>query len=115
MDSSLDLVPGRLQASHCSWAVLEEGQSWMGKRQKINSPRHQACVCVSCVASIYSRVCSSVSCVPIKPDKFSPVLLPISLSLYCVLIPCFFPCPPYPSSSSFYGVLHQRPRALQSL
>src|SRR4029434_6157786 len=24
------------------------------------------CVCVSCVASIYARVCSSVSCVPLK-------------------------------------------------
>jgi len=27
-----------------------------------------ACLCVSC-AYIYSRVCSSVSCVPLKPDK----------------------------------------------
>src|SRR4029434_2212192 len=36
------------------------------------SPRPQAYlrVCVSCVSSIYSRVCSSVSCVPIKPDNY---------------------------------------------
>src|SRR4029434_5032858 len=36
-----------------------------GKKQKINSPRPPAYlrVCVSCVASIYARVCSSVSCV----------------------------------------------------
>ena len=26
-------------------------------------------VCVSCVAYIHSRVCSSVSCVPLEPDK----------------------------------------------
>src|SRR4029434_1297163 len=31
MDSSLHLVPGRLQAAHCSWGVLEEGRSRMGK------------------------------------------------------------------------------------
>src|SRR4029434_6590745 len=39
-----------------------------GKKQKINSLRPQAYlrVCVSCVASIYARVCSSVSCVPFK-------------------------------------------------
>ena len=51
-----------------------------GKRQRINSPQPQACVCVcvcvfvcvcvSCVASIYARVCSSVSCVPLKPDNY---------------------------------------------
>src|SRR4029434_2539016 len=28
--------------------------------------RVRVCVCVSCVASIYARVCSSVSCVPLK-------------------------------------------------
>src|SRR4029434_7036737 len=65
-------VPGRLQAAHCSWGGGETLHD--GKREKINPPRPQACVCVcvcvSCVASINLRVCSSVSCVPLKkPDK----------------------------------------------
>src|SRR4029434_3600137 len=30
----LDLVPGRLKAAHCSWGVLEEGRSRMGKSRK---------------------------------------------------------------------------------
>src|SRR4029434_10906465 len=40
------------------------------RKQRLNSPRRQPylCVCVSCVASIYARVCSSVSCVPLKHD-----------------------------------------------
>src|SRR4029434_5461811 len=45
MDSSLHLVPGCLQAAHCSWGVLEEGQSRMGEKQRKNSPRTQACAC----------------------------------------------------------------------
>src|SRR4029434_3324285 len=44
MDSSLHLVPGRCKAAHCSWEVLEEGRSRIGKTQRINSPRPQACV-----------------------------------------------------------------------
>ena len=74
-DSSLHLVPGRLQAAHCSWGVLEEGRSRMGKKAEnkftaTSSLRVCVCVCVSCVASIYARVCSSVSCVPLKPDNY---------------------------------------------
>src|SRR4029434_2836464 len=34
MDGSLHLVPGRLKAAHCSWGVLEEGRSRMGKSRK---------------------------------------------------------------------------------
>src|SRR4029434_10161034 len=87
MDSSLDLVPGRLQAAHCSWGVLEEGQSRMGKRQKINSPRPQACVCVcvsvcvlcrfhvfTCVA--VCRLCDS-SLTIIQLYAYNVLMLPI--------------------------------------
>src|SRR4029434_677244 len=31
---TVHLVPGRLQAAHCSWGVLEEGRSRMGKSRK---------------------------------------------------------------------------------
>src|SRR4029434_1164582 len=31
---TVHLVPGRLQAAHCSWGVLEEGQSRMGKGRR---------------------------------------------------------------------------------
>ena len=73
MDSSLHLVPGRLKAAHCSWGVLVEGRSRMGKRrEQIHSDLRPACACVyvSCVASIYARVCCSVSCVPITSDNY---------------------------------------------
>src|SRR4029434_4074964 len=68
MDSSLHLVPGRSQAAHCSWGVLEEGRSRMGKKQKINSQRPQAylrvcvCVCVLCRLHICTCVFQCVVC-----------------------------------------------------
>src|SRR4029434_1270961 len=47
-----------LQAAHCSWGALEEGRSRMGKKQKINSDRPQACVCVCvCVCVLCVCVC----------------------------------------------------------
>src|SRR4029434_1258475 len=54
--------PRALQAAHCSWAVLEEGRSRMGKKQKINSPRPQAYlrVCVCPVSPPYMHVCVPV-------------------------------------------------------
>src|SRR4029434_10552513 len=64
MDSSLHLVPGRLQAAHCSWGVLAEGRSRMGKKQKINSPRPQAYlrVCVLCRLHVCTCVFQCVVC-----------------------------------------------------
>src|SRR4029434_11197212 len=64
MDSSLHLVPGRCKAAHCSWGVLEEGRSRMGKKQKINSPRPHACLRV-CVC-----VCVCVLCVCVRVRAF---------------------------------------------
>ena len=70
MDSSLDLVPGRLQAAHCSWGVLEEGQSRMGKGRRFilflitatsGAPQ------VLCRLHIFTCV---LQCVPIKPDNY---------------------------------------------
>src|SRR4029434_7355671 len=55
MDSSLDLVPGRLQAAHCSWGVLEEGQSRMGKGRGCVCGCVCVCVCV-CVCEPTHRV-----------------------------------------------------------
>src|SRR4029434_3772215 len=53
-----------LQAAHCSWGVLEEGRSRMGKKQKLNSLRSQAypcvCVCVCPVSPPYMHVCVPV-------------------------------------------------------
>ena len=54
---TVHLVPGRLQAAHCSWEVLEEGRSRMGKRQRINSPRPQACVCVCVLCRLHICTC----------------------------------------------------------
>src|SRR4029434_3714949 len=52
------LGPGQLQAAHCSWGVLEEGRSRIGKKQKINSPRPQAYlrVCVGPVSPPFMHV-----------------------------------------------------------
>src|SRR4029434_6899058 len=58
---------------------LEEGQSRMGKRQKINSPRPQACVCVCVSVCVLCRfhiftcvfqcvVCESV-CVCVRSEE----------------------------------------------
>src|SRR4029434_4740069 len=62
MDSSLHLVPGRLQAAHCSWGVLGGGTFQDGKRQRINLPQPQACVCVRVcpVSPTYIHVCVPV-------------------------------------------------------
>src|SRR4029434_10740384 len=66
-DGSLHLVPGHLKAAHCSWGP--GGRTVRdGKMQSVNSQRAHACV--SCVASIYPRVCCSVSLVRIKSDKY---------------------------------------------
>ena len=75
MDSSLHLVPGRYKLPTApggslrkDWGVLEEGQPGWEKAENTFTATSglPACVCVSCVASIYARVCSSVSCVPLK-------------------------------------------------
>src|SRR4029434_1344932 len=80
MDSSLHLVPGPCKAAHCSWGVLEEGRSRMGKKQKINSPRPQACVCLCvCVLcrlhKIHVCVVQCVACGNKKLTKVSLVCL----------------------------------------
>src|SRR4029434_316021 len=74
-------IPDQRWTVHFTWSqrathrpLLLGGRAGMtvqiGKKQKINSPRPACvCVCVSCVASIYARVCSSVSCVPLKKKK----------------------------------------------
>src|SRR4029434_8122209 len=50
------LVPG-----HCSWGVLEEGQSGMGKsRVYSHSDLRPACVCVCPVSPPYIHVCVAV-------------------------------------------------------
>src|SRR4029434_8265920 len=64
MDSSLDLVPGRLQAAHSSWGVLEEGQSRMGKGRKsihrdLRPTCVRVCVCV-CVCVCRLHICTCV-------------------------------------------------------
>src|SRR4029434_6947070 len=87
MDSSLHLVPGAYKlptAPGGSWRRDVPGWEKAENKFTATSGLHVrvcVCECVSCVTYIYSRVCSSVSCVPLKPDKFSPVLLSISLSL----------------------------------
>src|SRR4029434_3852715 len=59
MDSSLHLVPGRLQSAHCSWEVLEEGRSRMGKRQRIISPYSLRSVCVCVCVCVCECVCGA--------------------------------------------------------
>src|SRR4029434_1956366 len=71
MDSSLDLVPGRLQAAHCSWGVLEEGQSRMGKgRRQIHSDLRLTCVCVCVLCRLHICTCvfQCVMCAIKKPE-----------------------------------------------
>src|SRR4029434_3963156 len=66
------LGPRALQDAHCSWGVLEEGRSSMGKKQKINSPRPQAYlrVCVCPVSPPCIHVC--VACVITFSRRFCP-------------------------------------------
>src|SRR4029434_10387022 len=48
-----------------SWR--KDGPGWEKAETKFTATSGlPACVCVSCVASIYARVCSSVSCVTLK-------------------------------------------------
>ena len=70
-DGSPHLVPGRLKAAHCSWGpggrTVRDGINAEAKFTNDLRPACACvCVCVSCVASIYARVCSSVSCVPLN-------------------------------------------------
>src|SRR4029434_3722303 len=77
MDSSLHLVPPG--ATSCplllGGSLKKDGPGWEKAENKFTATSGLpacvcVCVCVSCVASIYARVCSSVSCVPLKkPDK----------------------------------------------
>src|SRR4029434_3917016 len=58
------LGPRALQAAHCSWGVLEEGQSRMGKsRHYIHRDLRLTCVCVCPVSPPYMHVCVPVCCV----------------------------------------------------
>src|SRR4029434_10949801 len=55
-------------------SLRKDGPGWEKAENKFTATSGLpacVCVCVSCVASIYARVCSSVSCVPLKkkPDK----------------------------------------------
>src|SRR4029434_5645707 len=68
MDSLLHLVPGRCKAAHCSWGVLEEGQSRMGKSKKNKFTATSGlpacvCVCVLCRLHICTCVFQCVVCV----------------------------------------------------
>src|SRR4029434_4099582 len=67
MDSLLHLVPGRCKAAHCSWGVLEEGQSRMGKSKKNKFTATSGlpacvCVCVLCRLHICTCVFQCVVC-----------------------------------------------------
>src|SRR4029434_7966581 len=70
MDSSLHLVPGRYKLPTAPGGSLRKDCPGLEKAENKFAATSglPACVCVSCVASIYARVCSSVSCVPLKPD-----------------------------------------------
>ena len=71
------------------------------------------CVCVSCVASIYARVCSSVSCVPLKKNLTKVLIIKQiheGMMCYCSQLHClqlsvrkkgafFTPEPPHPKTS----------------
>src|SRR4029434_5412641 len=63
------LGPRALQAAHCflGGSLRKDSPGWEKAETKFTAISGlPACVCVSCVASIYARVCSSVSCVPLK-------------------------------------------------
>src|SRR4029434_5356315 len=74
-DGSSHLVPGRLKKS-CPLllgSLRKDSPGWEKAENKFTATSGLpacvcvcVCVCVSCVASIYARVCSSVSCVPLK-------------------------------------------------
>src|SRR4029434_9128003 len=70
MDSSLHLVPGRYKLPTAPGGALrKDSPGWEKAETKftaISGLPPCVCVCVSCVASIYARLCSSVSCVPLK-------------------------------------------------
>ena len=65
-DGSLDLVPGRLKAAHCSWGpggrTVQDG---IKAESKFTATSACVCVCVCPVSPpIYARVCCCVSFVP---------------------------------------------------
>src|SRR4029434_9313283 len=76
MDGSLHLVPGRYKLPTAPGGSLrKDSPGWEKAETKFTAISGlPACVCVSCVASIYARVCSSVSCVPLKPDIHTYIL-----------------------------------------
>src|SRR4029434_1760194 len=69
-DGSLHLVPGRYKPPTAPGGSLrKDSPGWEKAENKFTATSGLpacVCVCVSCVASIYARVCSSVSCVPLK-------------------------------------------------
>src|SRR4029434_8673704 len=69
-DGSSHLVPGRLKKklpTAPGGSLRKDGPGWEKAEKTFTTTSGlPACVCVSWVASIYARVCSSVSCVPLK-------------------------------------------------
>ena len=59
MDSSLHLVPGRYKLPTAPGGSLrKDGPGWEKAENKFTATSGlPVCVCVSCVASIYARVC----------------------------------------------------------
>src|SRR4029434_8341583 len=76
MDSSLHLVPGRCKAAHCSWGVLEEGRSRMGKsRKEIHRDLRLTCVCVCVCVLCRLHICTFVfQCVVCAIKNLTKVL-----------------------------------------
>src|SRR4029434_6940757 len=62
-DGSLHLVPGRVKATHCSsrtgGRTVRDG---INAEAKFTNNLRRGCVCVSCVASMYSRVLQYAVC-----------------------------------------------------
>ena len=64
MDGSLDLVPGRLKAAHCSWGSWrKDSPGWENAEEKFTATS----ACVSCVATLNACVC----CVSFVPNKLT--------------------------------------------
>src|SRR4029434_3231696 len=94
MDSSLHLVPGHCKAAPCSWGVLDEGRSRMGKKQKINSPQAylRVCVCVLCRLHICTCVFQCVVCALKNLTKVFIIILIMYLCVCMHVCVCVWVC-----------------------
>src|SRR4029434_868994 len=96
MDSSLHLVPGRYKLPTAPGGSLrKDSPGWEKAENKFTATSGLpvcVCVCVSCVASINTRVCCSVPLVAIKELT--------EVSLVCLFV-CLFVFP-FPSCFLHY-------------